>query len=614
MAVLHGARVVRRGVGKEPRERKRASRTRRRLVDVSRWALPALLRRGLSRREGFAACGHHVGRASLGELDLELRDLGAQRRPREARVEVHHVAGVRRVGDHFEYVGTRAILPRERDERAAQVVAAPSTDPERVEIGVEQLVHLVGGPEILVLDPIVRVVVRVAVRVIPVDRARHDVIVEPRCATVESAPARFPPLLEQLLQRRVNRDQAWHLGLGAVLVVRARDHQLLERLRLAQVVVPANARGLAVAGASKPFDRVDDAAIRWNDRLRDEPHQLVTLVERGGPPRRVLVHVLGEDVGRKRDRVRLDHLVDDGSVEHPTKQAVDVPDRARRHLALRIALAHPPLVQMGVLERLDEVSNVPGPHLAHLQVTERRKDVVPQATDLVRNGLDVVARLDPSLAVLTDRDGQRPRQRRQRERRQRLRSRLDQRGRHLEQRRRNNRRSGLSLRIGARSVRRLGLAIQLCRHRICGGFLAHLVAAWTAHPDAALVLIRDPQRFPSGIHATHLRFPSSRAVARALGCSARRCDARTQSARAWRVVRAKGTHPRTERSDETSPGFAAPFARGAGSAARAWAFACVSCITFCITSPESARPRPAQRGAPLVARSPRRWGRSERPP
>jgi hypothetical protein len=55
--------------------------------------------------------------------------------------------------------------------------------------------------------------------------------------------------------------EARNLGLGAVLVVRARDHQLLERLRLAQIVVPANARRFAVPGAIQTLDGVDDAAI-----------------------------------------------------------------------------------------------------------------------------------------------------------------------------------------------------------------------------------------------------------------------------------------------------------------------------------------------------------------
>jgi hypothetical protein len=59
----------------------------------------------------------------LRQRDLQLRHLGAQIRPRHRRVDVDDVAA-RRVRDHLEQIGACTVRARERDERAAQIVAA----------------------------------------------------------------------------------------------------------------------------------------------------------------------------------------------------------------------------------------------------------------------------------------------------------------------------------------------------------------------------------------------------------------------------------------------------------------------------------------------------------
>ena len=53
--------------------------------------------------------------------DLELLDLGAERRPGHRRVDVQDVAA-RPVGDHFQQVGPSAVHPGKGDEAAPQVV------------------------------------------------------------------------------------------------------------------------------------------------------------------------------------------------------------------------------------------------------------------------------------------------------------------------------------------------------------------------------------------------------------------------------------------------------------------------------------------------------------
>jgi hypothetical protein len=100
------------------------------------------------------------------------------------------------VGDHLEHLRTRAILAGKRDERAAQVVASAVSNAERIEIAVEQLVHLVGRPQIVMLDSLVDIIVGIATPAIAVDRAWNDVVVEPRCAAV----ARRPELLRRGLE------------------------------------------------------------------------------------------------------------------------------------------------------------------------------------------------------------------------------------------------------------------------------------------------------------------------------------------------------------------------------------------------------------------------------
>jgi hypothetical protein len=56
--------------------------------------------------------------------DLELRDLGAERRPREGRVDVDDVPA-RAVRDRLQEIAAGAVDLGERDEGAAEIVAPP---------------------------------------------------------------------------------------------------------------------------------------------------------------------------------------------------------------------------------------------------------------------------------------------------------------------------------------------------------------------------------------------------------------------------------------------------------------------------------------------------------
>lgn len=178
-------------------------------------------------------------------------------------------------------------------------------------------------------------------------------------------------------------------GLRAVLVVRARDHQLAERLRIGDAVVPPQPRGFTVASPGESLDRVQDPPLGWNDRIGHEPHQLVALVQRGGAPGRILVDVLGQHALGHDDRACLDHLVDHRRAEHPPQQAVDVAHGARRDLRGPHPLPQTPLAHVRLLQIEDQVPDVPRADRAHRQVADPREHVVPQPAGLVGDGLDV---------------------------------------------------------------------------------------------------------------------------------------------------------------------------------------------------------------------------------
>ena len=68
--------------------------------------------------------------------DLELRDLGAERGPRKRHVDVDDVPA-RAVRDGLEKIAARTVDLGERDERAAEIVAAAVAEAEQDEIGAE---------------------------------------------------------------------------------------------------------------------------------------------------------------------------------------------------------------------------------------------------------------------------------------------------------------------------------------------------------------------------------------------------------------------------------------------------------------------------------------------
>jgi hypothetical protein len=69
--------------------------------------------------KGFATT---VGKAIGSQLDLELRDLRAESRPGERRIDGDNVSA-RSVADRLEEIASRAVDLRERDERATEIVS-----------------------------------------------------------------------------------------------------------------------------------------------------------------------------------------------------------------------------------------------------------------------------------------------------------------------------------------------------------------------------------------------------------------------------------------------------------------------------------------------------------
>jgi hypothetical protein len=70
---------------------------------------------------------------AFAHVDLELRDLGAERRPRKRRVDVDDVAA-RPVRDGLQKIAARAVDLSERDERSPEVVATASAQLQQVQV------------------------------------------------------------------------------------------------------------------------------------------------------------------------------------------------------------------------------------------------------------------------------------------------------------------------------------------------------------------------------------------------------------------------------------------------------------------------------------------------
>jgi hypothetical protein len=99
-------------------------------------SVPALYVGGSKR--GSKRFATTVGKAIGSQLDLELRDLRAERGPRERRVDGDDVTA-RSVADRLEEIAARAVDLRERDERATEIVSASLAKSERLEIVVALL-------------------------------------------------------------------------------------------------------------------------------------------------------------------------------------------------------------------------------------------------------------------------------------------------------------------------------------------------------------------------------------------------------------------------------------------------------------------------------------------
>jgi hypothetical protein len=82
---------------------------------------------------------------AFAHVDLELCDLGAQRRPGEGRVHVDDVAA-RPVRDRLQEIAARAVDLSERHERSAKVVATAATQLQGVEIETEGVLRVGARP------------------------------------------------------------------------------------------------------------------------------------------------------------------------------------------------------------------------------------------------------------------------------------------------------------------------------------------------------------------------------------------------------------------------------------------------------------------------------------
>ncbi|MEP6654010.1 MAG: hypothetical protein ABJA82_11655 [Myxococcales bacterium] len=252
------------------------------------------------------------------------------------------------MGDRLEHVLPGAVHLGERDEGAAEIVAATRTQLEERQIVVQRLLRLRALSH--------RHVAR-----------GDDEVVGRRRAAVDPLPAGSLPLGQQHVERRMDGDAPWNPGLGLSEVESG------ERLEILVQVRPAQARRLAVAQSCQRLERVEHAAILKHARIEDQRSDLLAIVDGRGAPVGILVDLLRQDALAEHAWRRRDQLIRHRVPEHDRHRGEDVTDGPRREL-VRLAMED------------NDIPHVGWPHGSELKITDQRHDVLAQPVRVIRPG------------------------------------------------------------------------------------------------------------------------------------------------------------------------------------------------------------------------------------
>ncbi|MEW5851925.1 MAG: hypothetical protein AB2A00_24255 [Myxococcota bacterium] len=281
----------------------------------------------------------------------------------------------------FDNVLATAVLPQQRDERAAEVIETTGPEPEPRQVNVPRLVH--NGS---------------VARLLGIPTTRNHQIVRLRLAPGQLHKAVRAPMLQEDRKRRVDGHRArlfrLHRLESFLLGVERGGHRDAPQRRHGCVNgAPAQAGHLTRrAQPSEGADGVEDPALLSNPRVRNDLLNFLAGQNRGGPPLRVLVDLLWQVTTTEHAGVDLDQLVDKRVLEHRVQQPVDMPHAARRQ---RLCSG----------ELVNQIPNVADLHVVKMHRANDGQRVLLKPCLVVVHGPHPAGapRFDPQLGVLRHR-------------------------------------------------------------------------------------------------------------------------------------------------------------------------------------------------------------------